>query len=106
VIVEEFFEPFEPGPEPEVVSAPTEPEPPTAILNTERAVTQRERITEPNILGNLPWVVLLLMPVALGAALLLSYLLGPAGEPAAARRRSGAVSRALEQNAVQTSSSV
>lgn len=87
--------PFDPGPvdvpPPAAVSTP-EPEP--AVLMTRPATSQGE-LREPNVLGNLPWGVALLVPLVLGTAALLSYSLGPAGEPDTASSRRGAVSRAL-----------
>ena len=47
--------------------------------------------------GNLPPAVYLLIPLALGLALLTALVLGPLGEPAASARRAGGVTRALER---------
>lgn len=51
-------------------------------------------LASPNILGNLPGGVALMIPMFLGLLALLSISLGPAGEPVAATRQGG-VSRAL-----------
>jgi hypothetical protein len=50
-----------------------------------------------DLVGNLPAVVYLLIPLALGLAFLTALLLGPLGEPEASARRAGGVTRALER---------
>jgi hypothetical protein len=52
------------------------------------------------LVGNLPGVVYLLIPLALGLAFLTALVLGPLGEPAASARRAGGVTRALERRPV------
>ena len=52
----------------------------------------------PNVFGNLPGGLVLLVPLFMGLLGLLTYSLGPAGEPAAATRQRG-VSRALAARA-------
>ena len=47
------------------------------------------------LFGNLSAATLLLVPLALAVAVVIGFLLGPAGEPSATRRREGGVSRAL-----------
>lgn len=47
--------------------------------------------------GDLPAATALLVPLVLGGAVLASYALGPAGDPAGTGRRRGPVSRALER---------
>ena len=62
----------------------------------------------PDILGNLPGGLVLLVPAFVVLLGLLSYSLGPAGEPAAAGRQGG-VSRALaaqERNHAATPTSL
>lgn len=54
--------------------------------------------TSPNVLGNLPGGLILALPLFIGLLGLLTYSLGPAGEPAAATRQGG-VSRALAARA-------
>ncbi len=54
--------------------------------------------TSPNVLGNLPGGLILAVPLFIGLLGLLTYSLGPAGEPAAAARQRG-VSRALAARA-------
>ncbi|MEX2292222.1 MAG: hypothetical protein WD691_00420 [Acidimicrobiales bacterium] len=54
--------------------------------------------TGPNVLGNLPGGLVLMVPLFLGLLGLLTYSLGPAGEPVAATRQRG-VSRALAARA-------
>lgn len=54
----------------------------------------------PNVLGNMPGGVLVLLPAFLVLLGLLSYSLGPAGEPAVAARQRG-VSRALAARAAR-----
>jgi hypothetical protein len=51
------------------------------------------------IAGNLPPATALLVPLALGVALLACYALGPAGDPVAAVPRRGGVGRALDRRA-------
>ncbi len=55
-------------------------------------------VTHPNVLGNMPGGVAVLAPAFLALLGLVSYSLGPAGEPAAASRQRG-VSRALAARA-------
>lgn len=54
--------------------------------------------TSPNILGNLPGGLVLAVPLFIALLGLLSYSLGPAGDPVAATRQRG-VSRALAARA-------
>lgn len=54
--------------------------------------------SSPNVFGNLPGGLILLIPLFMGLLGLLTYSLGPAGEPAAATRQRG-VSRALAARA-------
>lgn len=61
--------------------------------------------TSPNILGNLPGGLVLAVPLFLVLLGLLSYSLGPAGEPAAATRQRG-VSRALAARAAHSPTSL
>lgn len=71
-------------------SSVAQPKPPSAP----RAIAA----TSPNVLGNLPPGAALLLAVLLGLAGLMTYSLGPAGEPAVATRQRG-VSRALAARA-------
>jgi len=48
-----------------------------------------------DLVGNLPFGVYLLIPLALALALLTAVVLGPRGEPDPAARRAGGVTRAL-----------
>ena len=48
-----------------------------------------------DLVGNLPGVVYLLIPLVLALAFLTALILGPLGEPEASARRSGGVTRAL-----------
>ena len=50
-----------------------------------------------DLVGNLPGVVYLLIPLVLALAFLTMLVLGPLGEPEANARRSGGVSRALSR---------
>jgi hypothetical protein len=58
----------------------------------------------PNVLGNLPGGLVLAVPLFLVLLGLLSYSLGPAGEPATVAARQGGVSRALAARARAASS--
>jgi hypothetical protein len=49
----------------------------------------------PDVFGNFPGAVFLLVPIVIGGALYVSRRLGPQDDEAAAPRREGAVSRAL-----------
>lgn len=48
-----------------------------------------------DLAGNLPLAIYLLIPIALGVALLTAVALGARGEPEASDRRTGGVTRAL-----------
>lgn len=74
--------------------APT-PEPPPAVLVTTPTQAQPELIAEPDLLGNLPWASVILVPLLLGLGAATSFVLGPAGTPVVGGERRGAVSRAL-----------
>ena len=50
-----------------------------------------------DLAGNWSWTVWLLIPVALGLALLTALVLGPLGEPSEAERREGGVTRFLSR---------
>ena len=50
-----------------------------------------------DLVGNLPFAVYLLIPLALALALLTAIALGPMGEPGPPGRRAGGVSRALRR---------
>jgi hypothetical protein len=52
-----------------------------------------------DLVGNLPFAVYLLIPLALGLALLTAVVLGPLGEPDPSEHRAGGVSRALGRRA-------
>jgi hypothetical protein len=79
--------------------------PTTTTPTTARAAGQDGQVASPvlraqpvgktKLFGNLPLATLLLVPLALAIAAALAFLLGPAGQPAATRRREGGVSRAL-----------
>ncbi len=92
------LEPTEaPAPAPAAPLAPPR-EPAPEVIMTQPTQTQRENITDPDILGNLPWGVWLLVPILIGGAAAVSYALGPgARRGGTARRREGPVSRALSR---------
>lgn len=78
--------------------APSPETPDTAVLVAAPALAQGAAPEDPNVLGNLPIAAVVLVPVALGAAALLSYLLGPAGDPEPGQlQRKGSITRALEK---------
>ena len=52
-----------------------------------------------DLVGNFPFVVFLLIPLALGLALLTAIALGALGEPDPSEHRAGGVSRALGRRA-------
>jgi hypothetical protein len=52
-----------------------------------------------DLVGNLPTVVYLLIPLVLALALVTAYVLGPRGEPGPTVRRAGGVSRMLGRRA-------
>jgi hypothetical protein len=82
-------------------TAPAAPAPPTteAAAGPEApAAPTTIAATSPNVLGNLPPGVALLGALLLALAGLMTYTLGPAGEPAVATRQRG-VSRALAARA-------
>jgi hypothetical protein len=80
------------------VAAPAAEEPAPAILNTTPALVRGEPIGDTNVFGNLPVAAAVLIPVMLGVAMLLSYVLGPAGEPEAGMlERRGSITKALDR---------
>lgn len=85
--------PAAPGSTPET-AAPDTTAPPRTIATT-----------SPNILGNFPGGLALAVPLFLALLGLLSYSLGPAGDPVAATRQRG-VSRALAARAAHSPSSL
>jgi hypothetical protein len=52
---------------------------------------------EGDIWGNLPWTVVLAVPIVLALAVVVGMVLGPLGESGQSRRRTGAVSRILSR---------
>jgi hypothetical protein len=72
--------------------APAEALPTVELVQPTRAAVQ---LGDPNLFGDLPWAALLLIPLLAGLALLVGFVLGPAGEPQTMLHREGAVSRAL-----------
>jgi hypothetical protein len=74
---------------PPAVATPIDETPPTQVVN--------RRPTK----GTLPLATALLLPVALGLALVGGLVLGPAGDPATARTREGGLSRALARREEQ-----
>lgn len=96
VVVGNLEPPAGPAAVPTAPSAPSEPDD-EAVLLTKPTQNRREKIGEPNLTGNMPWGVWLLVPIALGAAAAVSYALGPGIRGARARHREGAVSRVLSR---------
>jgi hypothetical protein len=58
-----------------------------------------------DLVGNWSWTVWLLIPVALGLALITALALGPLGEPTAEQRRVGGVTRHLARRGTTTDTS-
>jgi len=85
-----------PAPSSGGTTVPAEPTAAPEVVFAERAQGRNEVIVEPN-LGNLPWYVLLLLPILLIGGALIAYALGPQGRPGTASMRTGAVSRALSR---------
>jgi hypothetical protein len=54
------------------------------------------------LVGNWSWTVWLLIPLALGLALLTAIVLGPRGEPTEVERREGGVTRYLARRGADT----
>lgn len=79
------------------------PGPGTTPQDEGPAAPRRIVATSPNVLGNLPGGVVVLVPTFLALLGLLAFSLGPAGEPAAATRQRG-VSRALAARAAHRAS--
>lgn len=72
------------------------------VLLAQPTQNRSEEVGEPDILGNLPFGVWLLGPIAVGIAAAISYALRPGGRGrVATRRRAGAVSRALSREAAE-----
>jgi hypothetical protein len=57
--------------------------------------------TGPDVWGNMPGAVLLLVPIVIGGALYISRRLGPRDDDATSNRREGAVSKALARQAAR-----
>jgi hypothetical protein len=58
-----------------------------------------------DLIGNWSWTVWLLVPLALGVALVTALALGPLGEPTLDQRRTGGVTRHLARRGATTDSS-
>jgi hypothetical protein len=96
--VGELDVPEAPAPASTSVTPPTQKtEPETAVLLTQPAQSRRENIGKPNLVGNMPWGVWLLVPIGLGTAAAVSYALGPGMRRGRVRHRAGPVSRALSR---------
>lgn len=78
-----------------------QPSAPTAVPPRQHNQPEGALLGPPKtvIAGNLPPATALLVPLALGVALLTCYALGPAGDPVTAVPRGGGVSRALDRRA-------
>lgn len=74
-----------------ITDTPPTTAPPAEPVDEPREPVANRRPTK----GSLPVATLALVPIAAGLALLSSVVLGPAGDPATARRRDGGLSRAL-----------
>lgn len=83
------------------VPAPEVAAPPTTEPTAPPLATAPVGLSSPNVFGNLPGGLVLAVPLFLVLLALLSFSLGPAGEPAAAARQRG-VSRALAARARPT----
>ena len=79
-----------------VAPAPAEP-PPPPLEGAMQDPGPAEEVPQAKVsgLGDIPFPVLLLVPLALGLAALLAYALGPAGRPDPSGARTGSVSRVL-----------
>lgn len=90
------FTPVEPPPAPTFDPPPAEPPPPPLEgAMPEPAPPEEMPRAKVSGLGDIPFAVLLLIPLALAGALALAYALGPAGRPDPTGARSGSVSRVL-----------
>ena len=69
-----------------------------AMASTAYAQSPAPDQTGPDVFGNMPGAVLLLVPIVIGGALYVSRKLGPRPDESASTRREGAVSRTLARS--------
>jgi hypothetical protein len=86
-----------PAPVAPLAEAPL-PDAPTAEPTASAAPRPVSRIGD--LIGNVPPITFLLVPLALGLGLLLAFVMGPAGEPRTILRRQGGVAAALSRRDV------
>jgi hypothetical protein len=79
------------------VALPPLPAPVVTTRNADASIPKAVRLRA-DLYGNLPFLLVVLVPLSLLVALLMSYTLGPAGQPVSVTR-GGAVSRALGRRA-------